>query len=154
MNNSIDDFSKIVNIADPEKTKYEMKQKGEDRGLILPTNALDQHNTVLLPDALGNLGHIFEGIINGDDKLLKTPEFQALNFDNIKAALEWLAKTDQISDDFKSCLLTEGWRLNYKCKPPTPEEFLTEDWIGGQAKDIYPHCKQVFLDYFNPLLSA
>lgn len=151
MNNSIDDFSKIVNIADPEKTKYEMKQKGEDRGLILPTNALDQHNTVLLPDALGNLGHIFEGIINGDDKLLKTPEFQALNFDNIKAALEWLAKTDQISDDFKSCLLTEGWRLNYKCKPPTPEEFLSIKYIGPTAETLFPHIRKAFIDFMDPL---
>ena len=151
MINPNEDFSKLINIADPEKSKYEMKQSGEDMGLILPTNALDQHNTVLLPNTLGRLGEILQAIIDGDDKALNSPEFTALNFDNIKAAIEWLAKTDQLSDSFKTNLLTEGWRLNYKCKPPTPEEFLSIKYIGPTAETLFEPIKKAFIEFMDPL---
>lgn len=144
-------LSKIIQIDDPEKTKFEMKQSGEDRGLILPMNGLDQQNTVLLPSALGDLGVIFQEILNGNEKALNNPAFQSLNFDNIKAALEWLAKTDNLSDSFKTSLLSEGWRLNYKCKPPTPEEFLSIKYIGPTAETLFEPIKKAFIEFMDPL---
>lgn len=136
---------------DPEKVKYDMVKSGEDKGLILPYNGLDQENTVLLPDTLGNLKYIFQDILDGNEEALNRPEFKALNFNNIKAAIEWLAKTNSINDVFKNELLSEGWRLNFKCKPPTPEEFLTEKYLGPTAETLYEPVRKAFIEFMNPL---
>lgn len=42
------------------------------------------------------------------------------------------------------------WRVHYRIKPPAPEEFLTEDWIGPMANNIFPHIRQIFLEYWKP----
>lgn len=138
-------------VDDPEKEKYDMKKSGQDQGLILPYNGQDEKNTVLLPNTLGNLKDIFQAILDGDESALNTPEFTSLNFGNIKAALEWLAKTDSLSDYFKETLLTEGWRLNFKCKPPTPEEFLTEKYLGPTAETLYEPVRKAFIEFMDPL---
>lgn len=137
--------------GDPDKIKYDMAKSGEDKGLILPYNGLDQKNTVLLPDTLGNLKYIFQDILDGNEEALNRPEFKALNFNNIKAAIEWLAKTNSINDIFKNELLAEGWRLNFKCKPPTPEEFLTERYLGPTAETLYEPVRKAFIEFMNPL---
>lgn len=137
--------------GDPDKIKYDMTKSGEDKGLILPYNGLDQKNTVLLPDTLGNLKYIFQDILDGNEEALNRPEFKALNFNNIKAAIEWLAKTNSINDIFKNELLAEGWRLNFKCRPPTPEEFLTEKYLGPTAETLYEPVKKAFIEFMNPL---
>lgn len=137
--------------GDPDKIKYDMTKSGEDKGLILPYNGLDQKNTVLLPDTLGNLKYIFQDILDGNEEALNRPEFKALNFNNIKAAIEWLAKTNSINDIFKNELLAEGWRLNFKCRPPTPEEFLTEKYLGPTAETLYEPVRKAFIEFMNPL---
>jgi len=137
--------------GDPDKIKYDMAKSGEDKGLILPYNGLDQKNTVLLPDTLGNLKYIFQDILDGNEEALNRPEFKALNFNNIKAAIEWLAKTNSINDIFKNELLAEGWRLNFKCRPPTPEEFLTEKYLGPTAETLYEPVRKAFIEFMNPL---
>ena len=137
--------------GDLDKIKYDMAKSGEDKGLILPYNGLDQKNTVLLPDTLGNLKYIFQDILDGNEEALNRPEFKALNFNNIKAAIEWLAKTNSINDIFKNELLAEGWRLNFKCRPPTPEEFLTEKYLGPTAETLYEPVRKAFIEFMNPL---
>lgn len=145
------EFSDIISVSDPEKSSFDMKKSGEDQGLVLPYNGQDQKNTVLLPDQLGNLKYIFQDILDGNEEALKSPEFTSLNFNNIKAAIEWLAKTDSLNDGFKSGLISEGWRLNYKCKPPTPEEFLTTKYLGPTAETLHEPLKKAFCEFMNPL---
>lgn len=100
---------------------------------------------------LANLKYILEDIVAGDSNALNRPEFQALNFPAIKKALEWLIKTDQLSNTAKASLLTDAWRLNFKIKPPTPEEFLTEKYIGAQAETLYAPVKKAFIEAMDPL---
>ena len=126
------------------------KQNITDSGIILPENANGEKNKILLPDSLGNLKYIFEDILAGDQDALKRPEFTALNFNNIKAALKWLSDTNSISDSFKETLLREGWRLNFKCKPPTPEEFLTEKFLGPLAENIFEPIRNAFIEFMDP----
>lgn len=126
------------------------KQNIIESGIILPENANGEKNKILLPDSLGNLKYIFEDILAGDPDALKRPEFTALNFNNIKAALKWLSDTNSISDSFKETLLREGWRLNFKCKPPTPEEFLTEKFLGPLAENIFEPIRNAFIEFMDP----
>lgn len=87
------------------------------------------------------------------DGILNSNLFTQSEINDINSALGLILHDERLSEKEKVNLLDNSWKINHKFKPPTPEEFLTEDWIGGQAKDIYPHCKQVFLDYFNPLIN-
>lgn len=87
------------------------------------------------------------------DGILNSNLFTQAEVEDINSALGIILHDEKLSEREKGNLLENSWKINHKFKPPTPEEFLTEEWIGSQAKDIYPHCKQVFLDYFNPLIN-
>lgn len=96
-----------------------------------------------------NLADILVDLLQGDSELLNRPEIQSLGVDNIRRALEWLSTT-QLDDKYKQLITNEGWRLTYKRKPPTPEEFLTYDWIGPQAEGLWPNVKKAFIEYMDP----
>ena len=117
-------FSIEVKNFDTDKTKWEI-QKGE----VNPPKELP------LPDELGELKFILEDILAGDSSQFDNEIIKNLNIDNIMAAIEWLARKDNLSETFKDNLLADGWRLNFKAKPPTPAEFLTEKYIGNQAEE-------------------
>ena len=87
------------------------------------------------------------------DGILNSNLFTQAEVEDINSALGIILHDEKLSEREKGNLLENSWKINHKFKPPIPEEFLTEEWIGSQAKDIYPHCKQVFLDYFNPLIN-
>lgn len=96
-----------------------------------------------------NLADMLIDVLSGDKSLLDKPEIQSLGIDNIKAALQWLKDSD-VNGDYKELLLNEGWRLTYKRKPPTPEEFLTPEWIGGQAEGLWPNVRKAFIEFLDP----
>lgn len=95
-----------------------------------------------------NLADILIDALAGDPKALDRPEVQALGASNIKAALQWLASAD-VHGDYKNLLTQEGWRLMYKRKPPTPEEYLTPEWIGGLAEGLWDNVKEAFCNFMN-----
>ena len=87
------------------------------------------------------------------DNILNSNLFTQAEIQDLNSALRIILNDEKLSENEKGNLLENSWKINHKFKPPTPEEFLTEDWIGSQAQDIYPHCRKVFLDYFNPLIN-
>lgn len=139
-----------INVDDPEKTAWEMKRDGtaEVGAKIEVDNSRYQ---IITPDKLGELKYIFQDIIAGDKSAMERPEFKQLGFDKVKKALEWLAKNNDMTTEMKTQLLTQGWRLNFRAKPPTPEEFLTPKYIGDQANTLHPWIRETFLKFFNPL---
>lgn len=139
-----------INVDDPEKTAWEMKRDGtaEVGAKIAVDNSRYQ---IITPDKLGELKYIFQDIIAGDKSAMERPEFKQLGFDKVKKALEWLAKNNDMTPEMKTQLLTQGWRLNFRAKPPTPEEFLTPKYIGDQANTLHPWIRETFLKFFNPL---
>lgn len=100
---------------------------------------------------VGELQHILTDILAGDPDALDRPEFKALNLANIKKALDWLAQQDGLSDTAKANLTTEGWRLGFRSKPPTMEEFLTPKYIGPSAETLYPPVRKTLIEAFDPL---
>lgn len=102
-------------------------------------------------EALASIGDIITAVVAGDAKAREKKEFTTLNFPAIKAAIEWLIKTNQMSSTAKVDLMHNAWMLNFKAKPPTPEEFISEKYIGDQANSLHPWVKDVFADFFDPL---
>lgn len=96
-----------------------------------------------------NFVPIFKDALAGDPKALDLPEIRSLGMDNLKKALQWLQQND-LNTDYKDLLMREGWRLAYKRKPPTPEEYLTPEWIGVQAEGLWPNVKKAFLEFMDP----
>lgn len=133
-------FSIEVKNFDTDKTKWEIQ-----KGVVNPPKELP------LPDELGELKFILEDILAGDSSQFDNEIIKNLNIDNIMAAIEWLARKDNLSETFKDNLLADGWRLNFKAKPPTPAEFLTEKYIGNQAESTYEWARDVFIDFMDPL---
>ena len=69
----------------------------------------------------------------------------------VQKALDWLQNNDMLSKTAKADLIMNPWRLNYKDKPPTPEEFLTKKFIGPQAEGMYEHNRKAFIEFMDPL---
>lgn len=141
-----------VNNEDPEKTRFESKKNDLGSNLVLSAPLDEQGHfatTSVTSGELLSIESMMKDLLQGDKDILNRPEFQILNFKNILKAIEWLSNNNLLQDSTKNLLLTEGWRLNYRCKPPTPEEFLTERFIGAQAESLYPPVRQIFLDAMN-----
>ena len=46
--------------------------------------------------------------------------------------------------------MLNSWKIYYRVKPPSIEEFLTEEWIGPTARNIYPHIRKILCDFWKP----
>lgn len=88
--------------------------------------------------------------LNYLDNLFNSDLFSQSEIKDINSALDLILHDEKLSEREKGNLLENSWKINHKFKCPTPEEFLTEEWIGPMSNDIFPHCREVFLKYFNP----
>jgi hypothetical protein len=84
------------------------------------------------------------------DSILNSDLFTESEIQDINSALGLILNDEKLSEREKGNLLENSWKINHKFRPPTVEEFLTEDWIGPQAKEVFPHCRDVFIKYFDP----
>ena len=99
---------------------------------------------------IDNVSIILEDILASDFDALSRDEIKNLNFDKIEIALNYLIDNPKLSSTQKADFIANSWKIYYKTKPPTPEEFMTEEWIGPLADHIYPRVKKTFLDFMNP----
>ena len=88
--------------------------------------------------------------LNYQDNLFNSDLFSQSEIKDINSALDLILHDEKLSEREKGNLLENSWKINHKFKPPTVEEFLTEEWIGPQAKEVFPHCKETFIKYFDP----
>lgn len=134
---------------DPEKYKTEGRHDLD----VIARNYCKEDNKPLaheLNSTLSNLWYIFQDVLAGDPKALERPEFSCLNYKAMLSALRWLNENREFSNTTKADLFTNAWRLNFKCKPPTPEEFLTEKYIGPMAESLRPALEGTFCEAFDP----
>lgn len=47
-------------------------------------------------------------------------------------------------------LVNDTWVVFYRVKPPTMEEFLTPEWIGATAENLFPHVIKTLTEFANP----
>ena len=106
---------------------------------------------------INNLVSMEKDILNHPDDdldylkpIFESELFSQTDIENINNALKIILGDEKLSDVSKGNLLQNSWKINHKFKYPTPSEFLTEKWIGPQARDLYPHCRKAFEDFFDP----
>lgn len=108
-------------------------------------------NEVLLdPKLLANMQAILVDIIAGDDTALARPEYRSLSMGTIQQALKFLVESPYVDDKQRAYLIANSWRINYRDKPPSVEEFITEKYIGRAAIHTYDRVKTTFVDFMNP----
>lgn len=100
------------------------------------------------PKILNNTQYILKDIIQGDTKALNNIE--GLDISQIKKALGFLLNNQSLTDKQKTDLLNESWRINYKAKPPRPEDFITSKYLGPAADSTFSWVKNTFVDFMNP----
>jgi hypothetical protein len=50
----------------------------------------------------------------------------------------------------KGDLIANSWRVNYRDKPPTPSNFISEKYLGPSALHTWPRIKRVFEEFMDP----
>ena len=107
-------------------------------------------NTFKNENEVKNLKYIIKDILSGDPEAAKRDEYAYLNLKQIKNAINWLLQND-FDEGLKSLLIEKPYLLAFKDKPPTPEEFLTEKYIGAMSESVWKPVRKRFCDYFNPM---
>jgi hypothetical protein len=92
--------------------------------------------------------HLLHDLLQGDSSILLRPQFDALTISEIKEGLDVLLANKYLSDRSKQLMLAELWRVNYREKPPSIQEFLTEKWIGPMAESIHVHIREILEDFW------
>lgn len=101
-----------------------------------------------------NSQDMLKDLLQGDPYAFKKLESMNLDMKAIKLALDTLTSRPGLDEKDKYNLLSESWRVAFRDRPPTPEEFLTEKYIGPTAKTIYPRIRKIFLDFMDPTQTA
>ena len=103
--------------------------------------------------ALANTQDIMKDIMAGDDKAYSLIKSMNLDIDAIKTAIGYLVNNPKLDESEKLKLVNESWRINYRRKPPTPEEFITTEYLGPVALHTYDRVKNVFKEFMDPAKS-
>jgi len=100
--------------------------------------------TLASPDA----PFLIQDLTQGDESVAKRELFENLNEDDIVAGLKVIKNDLSLSESTKAEIYANLWRINYKQRPPTIEEFLTEDWVGPMCESLYPHARNILIDFW------
>lgn len=99
---------------------------------------------------LNNIKDILKDTLQADPKALKRLDNMNLDMDAIKTALTFLYNNPKIGEKERNELITESWRVNFRDRPPSPEEFLSEKYLGPVATHTYDRIKKRFLEFTDP----
>lgn len=99
---------------------------------------------------LANTQDIMKDIMAGDEKAYALMKSLNLDMDAIKTAVGYLVNNPKLDESDKLSLVNESWRINYRRKPPTPEEFVTTEYLGPTALHTYDRIKNVFKEFMDP----
>jgi hypothetical protein len=87
-------------------------------------------------------------LLQGDMSVYRE-HLKDIDFSKIETAIEFILNNEKLSDSQKTGIITNSWRINYRERPPTPEEFLTNKYIGRMSESLYPRVKKWFLEFFD-----
>lgn len=99
---------------------------------------------------LNNVKDILKDTLQADPKALERLDSMNLDMDAIKTALTFLYNNPKIGEKERNELITESWRVNFRDRPPSPEEFLSEKYLGPVATHTYDRIKKRFLEFTDP----
>ena len=61
-----------------------------------------------------------------------------------------VAQSEDLSPTTKQNLIDNIWKVNYKQKPPSIDEFLTPHWLGSLSESLFPWIPKYLTEFFNP----
>jgi hypothetical protein len=96
------------------------------------------------PDAL----FLIQDLAQGDDSVAESDFFKDLREEDVLTGIELIRDNKYLSEASKVEVLSNIWRINYKQKPPSIEEFLTDDWLGPMHESLYPHARNILVDFW------
>lgn len=131
--------------TDTDKYNYDLKKAHEDVPLDIRKEGIQTKNDV------ANLSAILQDILAGNDAAHNEVMFKSLNFNAIRKFLAFLQNKGDLTDEMKSDLLLNAWKINFKRRPPTMAEFLTRKYIGMQALTLNNYVKNGLLKFYDPL---
>ena len=86
--------------------------------------------------------------LSGDDSLERI--LDGVDIKSITNTLKKISGDENVPQKTRTQLLAESWRVNYRVKPPTIEEFLTPEWIGDMANSLFPHARRILTEFWQP----
>ena len=87
-------------------------------------------------------------LLSGDESVANI--LGATEMSSIIKTLNKISADPSLSEKMRTQLLAESWRINYRIKPPTIEEFLTPEWLGDMANSLFPHAKKILTEFWQP----
>lgn len=107
-------------------------------------------NELLDEKTLTNLSLMLVDLLAGDESILTRTEYQTLSVESIGTALNFLLNNDDLDDKQKAFLLSNSWKINYRDRPPTPQNFISEKYLGPAAIHTYDRIKDTFEHFLDP----
>jgi len=99
---------------------------------------------------VNNGSYLVNDLIQGDETVSRRSDFSELTGEQIQQSIDIILNRSDVTYAQKQMLLSNMWRIHYKTKPPTIEEFLTEKYIGPTANSLYPHVKGLLCEFWQP----
>lgn len=93
---------------------------------------------------------VIKDLLAGDTKVQERNDYNELSGEEIRRAIQLIVNNPNLSEEQKYFFLENTWRIHYRFKPPTVDEFLTPKWIGAVADSVYPHLSDIFKQFMNP----
>lgn len=103
-----------------------------------------------LNNDISDLRYMTKDLLEGDNEVSQLQGFSSSEKSDIDNALKWIINKSGLSEEDQKRLMMNSWRLHYKSKPPSIKEFLTTEWIGPTAEDLYPNVERILTEYWQP----
>jgi hypothetical protein len=91
---------------------------------------------------------LIQDLAQGDETVAENELFRNLREEDVLAGINLIRNNKYLSEASKIEILSNLWRINYKKKPPTIEEFLTDDWLGPMHESLYPHARNILINFW------
>lgn len=101
-------------------------------------------------DTLKNNTFLLTDLLQGDNSVLKNKTFEGLTYEDIKNTINLIINNPQINKSQRDYILSNLWRVHYKKKPPSIEEFVTSKWLGPTSLALFPHVKETLSKFWAP----
>lgn len=93
---------------------------------------------------------LIKDVLYGDESIQKREDYNILTGEEVNEAIRLIITNPNLSETQKYYFLENTWRIHYKVRPPTVDEFLTPKWLGAVADGLHPHVKETFKQFMNP----
>ena len=93
---------------------------------------------------------LIKDLIQGDESVAKREDFNNIDIQDLYKTLSIITDNPNLSEKEKVYFLLNSWKLVFTQKPPEIEEFLTQEWLGATALDLYPHVRDIIINFMNP----